>query len=154
LPKSLSFIGVGDYPGRDSGSSKESPYRQAYLSYEGKGCRFFTLERFQEEYAESLARFIDGAIETPYVYVSLDLDVGSYNFTWAARYMDRPGIGTRDLLNVAAQIKSKCRRDNVELVGLDIMEFNMHFLGLESDEGVKDQTLAVASDWIVALASD
>jgi arginase family enzyme len=147
-PENLSFIGVADYPEKSSG---DSPFQKTYLDFEKKGCRFFPLSQFDKPFARSLRKFIHDGIKTPLIYVSLDLDVGSYNFTWAARYMDQPGISRNILLEIASQIRDACRKKNAALVGLDIMEFNMHFLGLETDDGAQDVTIPLVGDFIDRL---
>ena len=37
------------------------------------------------------------------------------------------------------------------LVGFDIMEFNMHFLGIKTADGVEDSTLPLVEDFIKRL---
>jgi hypothetical protein len=37
------------------------------------------------------------------------------------------------------------------MIGLDIMEFNMHFLGIETPGGIKDDTLNLVKDFINRL---
>jgi len=149
--KILSLIGVADYPVKLKKSGRDSLFRKCYLSFEERGCRFFPLSRFSDRYLELLTRFIEEGVRTPYLYVSLDLDVGSYNFTQAARYMDLPGISAQNLLDIAALIKRTCQRNKVNLAGLDIMEFNMHFLGLETEDGTKDNTLENVGNFITAI---
>jgi arginase family enzyme len=151
LPQNLSFIGVADYPGRQPEAGKDSAFRKSYLSFEERGASFFPLQEFEKRYRRSLARFIRNKLTSPLAYISLDLDVGSYNSSFAARYMDRPGISRRNLLDTAGIIAGECRRGGVEIAGLDIMEFNMHFLGIETDDGVKDETLTLVKDFITAL---
>ena len=87
------------------------------------------------------------------MYISLDLDVGSYNSIHAARYMDKPGISKQNLLDVASIIASECCRRNLKIAGLDIMEFNMHFLGIETPSGIKDETLALVGEFTKALSN-
>lgn len=150
LPHNLIFIGVADYPGHEMNSRRHS-YRQSYLSFEERGCSFFTLQQFEGQYFDTLSQFLQEKIKTPNVYVSLDLDVGSYSSTYAARYMDRPGISEQNLLDVAGIIVDECRQGKFKIAGLDIMEFNMHFLGIETPDGVKDTTLSLVEKFITAL---
>ncbi len=150
LPQHLSFIGIADYPGKLP-ESADSPFRDCYLNFEKKGCRFFPRYHFEGEYAESLARFISEGIRTPKVYVSLDLDVGAYNFSWAARYMDVPGINLQNLLDTAHLIRAACQQNKADLAGFDIMEFNMHFLGIESEDGTRDTTIETVREYLKAL---
>lgn len=150
-PENLSFIGVMDYP--THARTGNSIFQKSYLSFEARGCSFFPAEQFQGQYLDSLTRFISKGIRTPYVYVSMDLDVGSFTSILAARHMDRPGLNAENILDVAHQIRKVCQSKTAELVGFDVMEFNMHFLGLETDEGIKDTTLSLVGDFIKTLSA-
>jgi arginase family enzyme len=150
LPENLLFIGVADYPNQETVSQRDS-FQKLYLSFEERGCSFFPRWQFDGFHSDTLTRFYREKITTPYVYVSLDLDVGSYNSTYAARYMDRQGISKQNILDVANIIASECCQERFKIAGLDIMEFNMHFLGIETPSGIKDSTLALVGEFIKAL---
>jgi arginase family enzyme len=150
LPGNMLFVGVADYPGHEANFGVDD-FRRQYLSFEERGCSFFTRWQFEGQYLDQLTRFCREKLTTPYVYVSLDLDVGSYNSIYAARYMDRPGISKQNLLDVASVIASECRQRRLMIAGLDIMEFNMHFLGIETPGGIKDETLALVGEFTKAL---
>jgi arginase family enzyme len=150
LPENLLFVGVADYPEKNI-DSKWKRFKESYLSLEDRGCSFFPLWKFDGFYVDSLARFLNEKITTPYVYVSLDLDVGAYNCTYAARYMDGKGINRQNLLDIAGIIADGNRNKKYRLVGFDIMEFNMHFLGIKTAKGTKDSTLFLVRDFIKTL---
>ena len=150
LPQNLHFVGVADYPNEGMGENWKN-YRKAYLDFEKRGCRFFPIWGFDRRYGSRLRKFITDDIRTPYVYVSLDLDVGSFNCVHAARYMDGIGISKKNLLDVAEIVSWNVEAGIYELIGMDIMEFNMHFLGIETPEGFKDQTLEVVKDFTETL---
>jgi arginase family enzyme len=150
LPENSLFVGVADYPDYEIGFDRDC-FKKYYRSFEERGCSFFPLTMFGGQYIDSLTRFLREKITSPYVYISLDLDVGSYNSVYAARYMDKPGISKQNLLDVANIIASDCRRGKSKIVGLDIMEFNMHFLGIETPSNVKDSTLSLVGEFIKAL---
>ena len=150
LPQNLLFVGVADYPSEKIDSKWQS-FRESYLDFEKRGCSFFPLWKFDGWYIDSLAQFLNGKITTPYVYVSLDLDVGAYQCISAARYMDGPGINKQNILDIAGIIADGNRKRSFMLVGFDIMEFNMHFLGIKTTEGSKDSTLTLVQDFIKAL---
>jgi arginase family enzyme len=152
LPENLLFIGVADYPNHETDPKGDS-YRTCYLDYEEQGCHFFPLWNFKGKYIDTLTRFLREKITTPYVYVSLDLDVGSYNSIHAARYMDRQGIGKKNLMDIAGLIADDCRRKRFQIIGLDIMEFNMHFLGIRTPQGINDSTLDLVKEFIKALTN-
>ena len=150
LPQNLTFIGVADYP-----DEKVPPewkrFRESYLEFEKRGCHFFPLKAFEGAYIDTLRQFIEEKIKAPHVYVSLDLDVGAYRCVHAARYMDRAGIDREALMNVARTVADICRSGKFRLVGMDVMEFNIHFLGLETNEGTKDKTISIALDFLKEL---
>jgi arginase family enzyme len=152
-PQHLSLIGVADYPGPNPGNGAEGLYRDSYLGGGNVGVSFFPLQNFRRRYKSALTDFLRGAIKTHYVYVSLDLDVASYRGVLAARYMDLPGISARIVLEVARQIRAACQEKGVELVGLDVMEFNQHFLGLRTEDGLRDQTLPLVRQFMRIILS-
>ena len=65
--------------------------------------------------------------------------------------MERPGISKKNILDVALLITEACRQGNFKIAGLDIMEFNMHFLGIEIPDGTKDRTLDLVVEFLTAL---
>jgi arginase family enzyme len=150
LASNLLFIGLSDYPDSEAGPVADD-FQRYYLSFEERGCGFFPRRQFDGRYMDDLTRFCYEKISTPYVYVSLDLDIGSYNSVYAARYMDRKGISKHNLLDVASIIANECRKGRFKIAGLDIMEFNMHFLGIETPGGIKDETLALVGEFIKVL---
>jgi len=151
LPENLIFIGVADYPPDQKTAPEENSFRRSYFSFKERGCSFFPLRLFNGQYLDRLTRFLQEKIKGAYVYVSLDLDVGAYVSTYAARFMDRPGISREKLLDIARIIAEGCRQGRFKIAGLDIMEFNMHVLGIEMPDGVKDRTLSLVGDYITAL---
>ncbi len=153
LPENLIFIGVADYPEKEASPGWEA-YRDNYLSFEKRGCSFFTVTEFEGQYAEKLQTFIKEKITTPHVYVSLDLDVGSYRCVHAARYMDREGIDRSALIGVARIVRDASRAGRFRLAGVDIMEFNVHFLEIEMPGGIRDDTRGVAHDFLAELLVD
>lgn len=150
LRENLLFVGVADYPRQQTDPISEK-FGESYLSFEERGCSFFPLWKFDGRYINSLARFLSDKIATPYLYVSLDLDVGAYHCINAARYMDGLGINRQNLLDVASFIADGSRSRSFELAGFDIMEFNIHFLGIKTAEGLDDSTLPLVEDFIKTL---
>jgi arginase family enzyme len=150
LPENLLFVGVADYPGEEVSPEWER-FRESYLDLETRGCRFFPLKSFKRPYNVRLRRFIEENLSSPNLYVSLDLDVGAYRAVHAARYMDRMGMDKETLMDVVHIISDLCHTGKLQLAGMDVMEFNMHFLGIEIEPGTKDDTLVVAVEFLKAL---
>jgi len=65
--------------------------------------------------------------------------------------MDRPGIEGKALHHIAHSIARTCRSRRFRIAGLDVMEFNMHLLGITMKDGVEYTTVRVACDFIRAL---
>jgi arginase family enzyme len=151
-PEHLLFVGVADYPPEKAAPEWER-FRDRYLDFEERGCSFFPLREFEGPYSRRFASFLSQKIRTPYVYVSLDLDVGAYRCVHAARYMDGAGIEGKALLQIAHLIAKGCRSGRFKLAGLDVMEFNMHLLGITTEDGVEDTTVPVARDFIETLVA-
>lgn len=150
LPENLLFVGVADYPPENPGPGWDR-FRKSYLAFRSRGCNFFPLDKFEGGYIRRLKTFIENHIRVPNVYVSLDLDVGAYSCVLAARYMDRPGIKREALMDVARVIAGYQQSGRFQLVGLDVMEFNTHFLGIETNGGDRDETISVALSFIKEL---
>lgn len=150
LPQNLLYVGVADYPDQDM-QDEWNGFQRCYREFEERGCRFFPLANFEGPYADQLTRCVDECITTPYVYVSLDVDVGSYESVHAARYMDGPGMSRDQLSDVAAVISNEISRKGALLAGFDVMEFNMHFLGIETPDGFKDRTLEAVDEFVGGL---
>jgi arginase family enzyme len=150
LPRNLLFVGVADYP-EDGTSAGSERYRNAYLDFEARGCGFFPLKEFEGTYINRLRNFLREKITTPYLYVSLDLDVGSYQCVHAARYMDRPGLERKALMDIARIIRDESKSGKFQLAGSDVMEFNVHFSRIETSDGTKDHTVGLALDFLKEL---
>jgi hypothetical protein len=65
--------------------------------------------------------------------------------------MDGPGIEEKALLQIAHLVARGYRSGKYRLAGLDVVEFNMHLLGITMEDGVEDATVRVARDFIQAL---
>lgn len=150
MPENLLFIGVADYP-KNPLNENWKRFKSAYKDFEEKGCQFFPQWLFKETYFEKLCHFVSENIKTPYVYVSLDLDVGAMNCIHAARYMDTQGISRENILDIAYVIANNVEKGTFSLVGLDVMEFNTHFLGIKTGDGIEDRTIDVVKDFILTL---
>ena len=148
--RNLSLIGVADYPAEDRADKPGSAFRRSYLKFQERGATFFPAGKFKGRYRPDLVEFAGRSVKTPYVYVSLDLDVASGKGVLASRYQDWPGLSEAALMRVAEAIKAACRQARAVLTGLDIMEFNQHFLGLEV-QGAKDATLPLVDRYLRTL---
>lgn len=141
LPENLVIIGVSDYPDKNM---KNNDFVKYYLSYEKKGVKFVRKKEVGENKLDKILK----DIKTKYLYVSLDVDVSAHQDVYAARFLDKIGITEDDLYKVAKKIKYFTQRKNIELIGLDIMEINVHFLDLKLKDGTRDRTLSICKNYL------
>ena len=80
-------------------------------------------------------------------YISFDMDVGSLASVFAARFLNYVGLSTEKFFNLIHELSKRIRTKKVEMIGLDIMEIDIHFLG-EIIDGHKDYTGEIAREII------
>ncbi len=61
-------------------------------------------------------------------YLSIDMDVGSMSSVYSARFMNSNGLSTTEFLQLLQEVFRKIRSGHHPLVGLDVMESDVHFL--------------------------
>jgi arginase family enzyme len=148
LPENLIMIGVTDYPKCNFLKNENfKKFTKYYLSFEKKGVKFIT----KKEIKKNKLYEVLSNIKTKYVYLSLDVDVCANNGIYAVRFLDRIGISENNLYEIAKRINFFINSNNFELVGLDIMEINIHFLGLKIKNGIKDRTLNICKNYLKNL---
>ena len=77
-------------------------------------------------------------------YVSIDMDVGSLSSVFSARFMNCYGLNRREFINLLLQVKNSIRINQVPLVGMDIMEIDIHLLEAAEYTLYKDNTKYIA----------
>ena len=132
LPQNLIVIGVSDYPGADA--SRSDPLVDAYLGWADRGVAFFPKSQVRlPGFSEVLAEKLD-AVATPYLYISLDADVGACAGIPAVRFMDRVGLEAKEILPIAEAIGARVHHGRARLAGFDVSELDVHLLGLEEED--------------------
>jgi len=70
-------------------------------------------------------------------YVSIDMDVGSLTSVFSARFMNCYGLTFQEFIHLLNAVSKSIKKASVPLVGLDIMELDIHFL--DASEGLPFQ---------------
>ncbi|MFX0134955.1 MAG: arginase family protein [Candidatus Hodarchaeota archaeon] len=153
-PENLIVFGCMDYP-RDEFRSIQDPrvknYVDFYLSYEKKGVKFIPNSGDNEKMKMHFEQALQ-SINTPYVYVSIDVDVGALNAILASRFYDYTGVDEECLYNAAESLKNFIHTKKVELVGLDIMEVETYFLNVKLKKfGKTDNTIEIMDKFLEIL---
>ena len=86
-------------------------------------------------------------------YVSFDMDLGSLACVFAARFLNYLGLNDKQLRVLVDQLSKKVKSSEIELIGLDIMEMDVHFLG-ETIEGYQDYSGEIAEEIILKVLYD
>lgn len=87
-------------------------------------------------------------------YVSIDMDVGSLSSVFSARFMNCYGLTLQEFLNLLSQLGRSIKEAGVPLVGLDIMEIDLHFLEAADLMPAKDYTRYIARKALEILLQD
>jgi arginase family enzyme len=77
-------------------------------------------------------------------YLSIDMDVGSLSSIYSARFMNSYGLNMAEFLQLLDKVSQFIRESHYPLVGLDIMELDIHFF-----EAVKEKKIGDRTDEIV-----
>jgi len=141
-PKNLYLIGVNDYPPKHAFRIKDSRienYVNIFSALKRKGVTILTKNDFL--ISPSKVKNILTHIKSPYVYISIDLDIGARNGIEGVRFLERQGLNERQIYRIVDFLKSLlCNR--VQLVGMDLTEINPRKAGSHHPTG-RDQTYRV-----------
>lgn len=78
-------------------------------------------------------------------YISFDMDLGSIASVLATRFLNYIGLNVGQILDLVHKISEKIRTKKIELIGLDIMEIDIHFVGVDIN-GNGDHTAEIAGE--------
>lgn len=73
-------------------------------------------------------------------YLSIDMDVGSMSSIYSARFMNSFGLRMDEFLQLLNRVSRLVESSNRPLVGMDIMELDMHFLEVAKKRDFNDYT--------------
>lgn len=153
LPKNLIVIGVADYPDEKLKSiddNRVKKYVDSYLQYEKDGVTLIPSSKIDKNFPSLLAQSLKN-VSTPWVYASLDVDVGSYSALYAARFLDAIGIGEEEIYEIARQISKRINSGAFQLAGFDVMEVDVHLAGAKFSDGKEDRTSLICGNFIKHL---
>ena len=149
--RNLCLLGVADYPPRHAFRIRDERVRryvEAYADLEWQGVTIATRQSLMTD--ESAASQALGAIDAPYVYVSVDLDVGARRALNGVRFCEREGLPRDRLLQVVEEVGRYAGGGGRRLVGLDLMEIDVRRAGWPALEA-SDRTYEIALQIIERL---
>jgi arginase family enzyme len=150
-PKNLYLLGISDYPEKKSLRIKDpriKAYTNAFVRLKGKGVNMVTKKECKLN--PGRVKGILKKISTPYVYVSIDMDIGANNAVEAVRFRNWTGLSKARIMTIAKDV-ADIFTDSIHLAGMDVCEMDPRRAGLTYDSG-KDQTYRIAADLIKTIA--
>ena len=145
LPQNLIIFGCVDYPNAELKAIPDprvQSFIDFYLAYEKKGTKIIPNFKDNAKIQLAFKKALD-SINTPYLYISMDVDVGSLNEILAARFMEFIGVDSACLNNAADSLKAYLHPKKGHLIGLDIMEVEVFYLNAKLKSGKVDHTLEI-----------
>jgi len=137
-PENVIVVGVSDYPSTISNIDDEriSRFVDFYHSYEEKGIKIITKDKLRAN-----KKFFDPSmLETKNIHVSMDIDVGSRNAIYGARFIDYKGLSSNEIFYLLQKILDTKKR----IVSADICEIDVWKAG-KKFFGKQDRTYEVAA---------
>ncbi len=146
LPRNLYVLGISDYPPKQAFRVTDERVRNYVDFYpELKNAGVTLLTKNELLISPARVRRVLAAIKTPYLYISVDMDIGARNALDGVRFLDRQGLNEPQLFRLIGYLREVLDR-GVKLAGLDLNEFNPRKAGL-------DQTYPIAARIIKNLVA-
>jgi len=162
-PSNLKFIGIREYPGkerveflRSKGLLEEPSIKKMFEIFndlEERGTQFITRAQIRREGVERALNLLK-EIETPYLYLSVDIDVIAISAIYGSRSLNLAGLTENQLYEVGLTIKKLLEKDGIQLVGFDIMETDPYRAGFKINEREIDRTYQIEANFIRQLLTD
>ena len=149
-PKNLYLMGISDYPPKHAFRIKDSRiegYVNIFSELKRKGVTILTKNDLL--ISPFKTKNILDHIKTPYVYISIDLDIGARNGVEAVRFLEREGLNERQIYRLVDLLRSLFSR-GIRLAGMDLTEINPRKAGAHLTTG-RDQTYRIAANIIKKL---
>jgi arginase family enzyme len=149
-PQNLYILGVSDYPPKQAFRIKDDRIRNYvghFLRLRDQGVTLLT--KTDLLLGPAKLKSVLKQIRTPWVYLSIDLDIGAGKALEGVRFLDRQGLNARQLLQLVGHLRGLLDR-GLKLAGLDLMEINPRRAGRILPNG-PDPTYRLATDLIKEL---
>jgi arginase family enzyme len=149
-PQNLYLIGISDYPPKRAFRIKDSrieSYVNIFSELKRKHVTILTKNDFL--ISPSKVKNILNHIKSPYVYVSIDMDIGARNGVKAVRFLEREGLNEKQIYRIVDFLRDLLSK-GVRLAGIDLTEINPRKAGAHLITG-KDQTYRIAANIIKRL---
>ncbi len=152
LPENLYVVGISDFPQKRATRVKDprvAAYVGIYSDLKKLGVQLIT--KSDCLVGPSKLKRILRQVETPYVYVSVDMDIGARNAVEGVRFRNWQGLQERQIYAAASAVMPLLE-EGVRLAGMDVVEFNPRRAGEPTADGDTDRTYRIAANLIKKVA--
>jgi arginase family enzyme len=149
-PQNLYLIGNSDYPPKHAFRIKDpriENYVNIFSELKRRGVTILTKNDFLT--SPSKVKNSLSHIKSPYVYISIDLDIGARNGVEGVRFLERQGLNERQIYRIVDFLRDLLSK-GVRLAGMDLTEINPRKAGGHHPTG-EDQTYRIAANIITKL---
>ncbi len=149
-PQNLYLIGVADYPPKHAFRIKDARienYVNLFSELKRRGVTILTKNDYL--ISPSKVRNVLGHIKTPYLYISVDMDIGARNGVEGVRFLERQGLNERQIYRLVESLRDILLK-GIRLIGVDLTEINPRKAGGHLMTG-EDQTYRIAANIIKKL---
>ncbi len=150
-PRDLYILGVSDYPGKKALRIKDpriADYVAAYTDLKKAGATIVTKKDCQMK--PSKVKSLLNKIRTPYVYLSIDMDIGSRNALHGVRFRNWQGLSEPQLFRLVSTVW-RAGGSELQLVGMDLTEIDPRRAGQPLETG-QDATYRIAASLVRQFA--
>lgn len=141
-PDHLYLCGVSDYPPKKAfriNDRRIVNYVSAFSELKKKGANIISKKDCQMN--PNRLQILLKQIKTPYVYVSVDMDIGARAAVEGVRFRNRQGLNEQNLYKMVDHVQNILKK-GVQLVGMDVTEFNARIAGANFHLGERVYPLA------------
>lgn len=149
-PQNLYLIGISDYPPKHAFRIKDpriEDYVHIFSELKGRGVTILTKNDFL--ISPSKIKNVLAHIKSPYVYISVDLDIGARNGVEGVRFLERQGLNERQIYRLVDFLRDPLSK-GIRLVGMDLTEINPRKAGSRYSTG-EDKTYQIAANIVRGL---
>lgn len=126
LPDNLFVLGVSDYPpnsAKDARDLRIREYYNFYKKFEDDGVTILSKNKLKANFEMALKKVFE-KIKTPYVYISVDIDIGARQALNGARFLDYLGLSEFEIYKILDKLNKYAKEQNIKIVGADVMEID------------------------------
>lgn len=152
LPGNLIIVGAADT--EDRLKETEDPRVVDYQSHLGDLGRMGVRTLSRVELEQGGAGVLTGMLqemECSNLYISLDVDVSALRGVLATRFIESEGSPCSTILRMAGEVAEMIADQRFCLIGLDVMEIDVHKLGARLEGGQTDRTGEFVKEFVSTL---